>query len=156
MSLTFHVLVGAELCCLHIKLPLCSCSEDQKKKNIQARQERVQSKETDFRLTQAVGRLKSRSQPELCKSGLALWPVSNPQQELAGSGFLPCLCELLPCLAPWATMEKRLLFLAWTNPFGNVFRHLEELFGSIPFQSVGSLRYSPTCSCQALIGTVSF
>lgn len=53
-----------------------------------------------------VGRLRSRSQPELCKLGLALWPVSNPQQELAGSGFLLCLCELLLCLAPWATREK--------------------------------------------------
>lgn len=151
MSLIFHVLVVAEMCCLHVKLPLHSCSEDQKKEiKIQPSQaeERLQSREPDFRLTQAAGRLRSRSQPELCKLGLALWPVSNPQQELAGSGFLPCLCELLPCLAPWATMEKRLLFLAWTNPFGNVFRHLEELFGSIPLQSVNSLLYSPTCSSQ--------
>lgn len=52
---------------------------------------------------------------------------------------------------------KKAAFLGMNNiPFGNVFKHLEELLGSIPFQSVDSLRYSPTCSCQALIGTACF
>lgn len=110
-SIIFYVLAAAGLCCLHVKSPPHFCSEQEVHLD-KASLGGVCSKEPDSRLTQAVGRLRLQSQPELCKLGWAFQLISSPRRS--------CLCLALGLVSgswyhAWHLeqhLEERLFFLA--------------------------------------------
>lgn len=110
-SIIFYVLAAAGLCCLHVKSPPHFCSE-QEVHSDKASSGGVWGKEPDSRLTQAVGRLRLQSQPELCKLGWAFQLISSPCRS--------CLCLALGLVSgswyhAWHLeqhLERRLFFLA--------------------------------------------
>lgn len=91
----------------------------------------IQSKESNFRLTQGVGRFRSRSQSELCKSGLAFssFPIH------AGAG-----CVWLHALPLWAgttpgtlsNSGKKTAFLGINKAFWNCFQPFPRTVGKYP------------------------